>query len=375
MPRTPRGLAGPVPAVLLAGLLGVVAPSPLASNASSEGSPAPGQVTGDAPRPGSPSDADFLFVEDPPFTVLYQPQHERLALHVLASAPVLAERLPAVPSDWVGDEDVRIYLAPDGATFRRLTRGRAPEWSAGVALPRAGIIILPLHNLARSSPRERERVLRHELAHVALHRTLDHRPIPRWFDEGYARWAGGHWDRGAAWELRLAFALRRGPALDSLALGWPAGSLDAGAAYLLSASAVAFLVERSGEYGLQRFLERWSEGGTMEAAFRETYGMTIGQFEGHWRRTVRRRYGWTYFMAHSVVFWFFVGLLLLWLYGRRRRRDAAKLAYLRATELPDSPAYWLGDSPPLEPPSEARGGEGGWPSISRGDAPDAPSRD
>lgn len=190
------------------------------------------------------------------------------------------------------------------------------------------------------APGELPRVVSHELAHIALHRYLDPYPIPRWFDEGYARWASGHWDFEAAWQLRLAFALRRAPPLDSLTLAWPHATGDARIAYLLAASAVAFLVEGGGERGLALFLERWRDGGRMEPAFRQTYGMTTDQFEEYWRRAVRTRYGWTFFLSHSLVFWAFLVIMLFLLFWRRRQRDRARLERLRTTEPPDSPAYW-----------------------------------
>lgn len=270
----------------------------------------------------------------------YWPGGEELAQRLLDRARQ-APPLPGLPAGilHVG-EPVNIFLAPDEQRFDSLTAGRAPEWSAGTAMPGAGIIVLPGF-AGRGAVHELHRVLRHELAHIALYRHVGDSRIPRWFDEGYARWAARQWDWEAGWKLRLAFAFNRAPPLDSLSLTWPRAQPDAEIAYYLAASAVAYLVEQSGELGLRLFLERWQEDGSFESALWRTYGLTPGQLEEHWRRWVERRYGWAFFLSHSIIFWAIAGLVLLSLFGLRRRRDSERRKALRASEPPDDPAYWL----------------------------------
>lgn len=279
------------------------------------------------------------------FVVHFWPGGERLARRLLDNTRALPP-LPALPADVLErGRPGEVYLAPDPARFDSLTGGRAPEWGAGVAFPDAGVVVLPAYNSERAAPHELTRILRHELAHVALHRYLAPATVPRWFDEGYARWAAGEWDWETAWQLRLAFALNRAPPLDSLSLDWPVRETDARVAYLLASSTVAYLAERGGERGLRLLLRRWKESGRLEPALRRTYGLTLSQFEEDWRKEVMSRYGWTLFLGHSLVFWLPVALLLLFLLRRRRRHDRARLERLRAEEPPDSPAYWLGEEP------------------------------
>lgn len=271
------------------------------------------------------------------------PGGERLAEH-LAARLALQPPLPALPADVLeGGDTIRVYLAPDPLRFDSLTGGRAPEWGAGVAFPGAGVIVLPGYVSSRASAHDLTRILRHELAHVALHRYLHPTRPPRWFDEGYARWAAGEWDWEAAWQLRLAFALGRTPPLDSLSLDWPEAETDARVAYLLAASTIGYLVDRSGERGLRLFLERWKATGEMEFAMVRTYGLTLSQFEEDWRDEVESRFGWALVLTQSLVFWLLVAILLTLLLQRRRRRDRERLERLRASEPPDSPAFWLGE--------------------------------
>lgn len=277
------------------------------------------------------------------FIVEHAPAQERLA-RTLLDAAVASPPFPGLPGTADTARPIRILLAPDEATFTALTGRAAPDWSAGVAYPREGVTVLPAYASDRAPPQALARTLRHELAHIALHRWLEGSDIPRWFDEGYARYAAGEWDAEAAWQIRLAFALQKAPPLDSLTLGFPRAAADARLAYLLSTTAVQYLVDASGEDGLARFLARWRALGDIEAASREVYGVSLGQLEEDWRSWVQRRYGWAAFLAQATVFWFFATLLLLAVRWRRRRRDAAKLEAMKQTEPPDRPAYWAGES-------------------------------
>lgn len=274
-----------------------------------------------------------------PVALHYWPEQAALAERIAERLPQQAA-LPALPPGVLGGDTVHVYLAPDPERWATLTGGAVPEWGAGVADPAAGVIVLPTFDWQRTPPSTLYRTLRHEFAHVALQRYLGAARTPRWFTEGYAQLAAGEWDWESAWRLRMAILSGRAPPLDSLTLDWPVGETDARVAYLLSASALSYLVDRSGERGLAIFLERWRDMVDFDAAFRATYGLTMGQFEEDWRAHVRSSYGWPVLLTHSLIFWLIAGVLLVVMVVIRRRRDRAKLARLRATEPPDDPAYW-----------------------------------
>lgn len=266
------------------------------------------------------------------------PQHGELARALAATV----RPLPVLPIDILEESPrIDVVLAPDEARFDSLTGGRAPDWGAGVAFPDLGRIILPAYASDRGPAHTLDQVLRHELAHVALQRFLGGARVPRWFSEGYATWAAGQLDLDAGWFLRLAFLTGRAPPLDSLILGWPAGAVDARLAYLLSASAVAWLHENGGDRVFRIFLDEWRESSDFEGALRSVYGLNLGQLERDWSKAVRRRYGWLLFLAQTAVIWAIIGSMLLVLVVIRRRRDRLRLATLRASEIPDDPAFWL----------------------------------
>jgi hypothetical protein len=264
-----------------------------------------------------------------PVRVIYWPGGRPRAEEVLAAArrPL---PLPGFPGRRAPIR-ATIILAPSPQVFDSVTGGRAPEWGAGVAIPSTRTIVLPVYSTPRISPEELPRTLRHELVHLALHQALPE-PIPRWFDEGYAEWASGGLDAESAWKLRVAFLLGQAPPLDSLTLHWPRDAERARLAYLLSATAVRHLAERSGPGGFEVLLRAWKREGSLDRAVRSAYGMTLGQFEEEWRKVVRRRYGWLLAVTQVTAFWFLLTLLFLVLVAIRRRRDRAKLAEMRAEE-------------------------------------------
>jgi len=298
----------------------------------------------------------------------------RASVHFARADSLVAERVlelldaqPALPGlpDSVPAGVVAV-LAHSAAAFDELTGGVVPEWRAGVAIPSSRLLVMPTGEGPRVLDPEGRRTLRHEWAHLGLHGYLGDLRVPRWFDEGYAQWASGGFDAMEAWRLRVLLAMGRAPSMDSLALRWPTDREDARAAYLLSASAIALLLEPSGERGLTLFLERWREGRSFDGALRLTFGVTPGQFEEDWRLHVRSRYGWLLVLSHSTVFWLLLALVLLVMVRARRTRNREKLAALRATDVPERPAFWAGEALPDEsgdgtspaspdPPDDLRG--------------------
>jgi len=247
-------------------------------------------------------------------------------------------QLMGLPTDQ--PSGVTLYIASNEALFDSLTGGSIPEWGAAVAIPQLDRIVVPREGARRTRGWTEARVLQHEWAHLGLHQYLPGLRIPRWFDEGYAEWASGGWSQTEGWRLRVALAMGRAPVLDSLVLDWPRDQASAQLAYLLSATAVEYLVVESGERGIRIFLEAWKEDRSFPAALRRVYGVTPDQFEEDWKKYVKKRYGWLFVLSHSSVFWLTLTLGLLLMVRIRRRRDREGMARLRATEPPDEPAYW-----------------------------------
>ena len=234
-------------------------------------------------------------------------------------------RIADRPTEWpgLGRRDpgpLRLIIAPSGRLLDSLTGGRAPTWGAAIALPVNRTILL------RADEPDVVRTLRHELAHLALHEAVPVR-VPLWFDEGYATWAAGEWDRLGGLELNLAVVRGAIPSLTELdgALRGPAAS--ASDAYALAVSAVTELARRNPAGTLGPLLARLEAGEDFEAAVLATTGLTLDRFEQEWRRVVRRRYS----LGHWLIAgggWAVLAILLVWLARRRRRADRVRRAAL-----------------------------------------------
>jgi peptidase MA superfamily protein len=234
-------------------------------------------------------------------------------------------RLADRPAEWPGlgvrdPGPLRLIVVPGAHLLDSLTAGRAPPWGAAIAVPGARTILL------RADEADLVRTLRHELAHLALHEAVAVR-VPLWFDEGYAAWAAGEWDRLGTLELNLTVVRGAVPTLTGLdgALRGSASSADA--AYALAVSAVAELARRNPTGTLTPLLRRLESGEDFDAAVLATTGLAVGRFEQEWQRTVRRRYTLGNWLIAGGG-WLIVALLVAVQVRRRRRIDRVRRAAL-----------------------------------------------
>ncbi len=235
---------------------------------------------------------------------------------------------------------LRLIVAEDQRRFAEVSRGRAPRWGAGIAVPGARTIVI------RADAGDPIRTLRHELAHLALHDAVRVR-VPLWFSEGYATWAAGEWGRLASLRLNLAVVTGRVPdlrALDRSLRGSPAG-VDA--AYALAASAVLELARRNPSGSLEPLLERLGRGEDFGASVLATTGFRLSDFDTVWRKTVRTRYSLLTWLA-AGGFWAVLGGAVLALGWFRRRRDIPRRAALDEGWIVPEEAW--ASPPPAEGP-------------------------
>ena len=260
------------------------------------------------------------------FTVLADAADESLARALLASA---AERdtFPGLPRPHAS---VIVMIAPDGARFRTWAGPSAPEWGAAVAIPARRLVVMQ-GRAANTSAGDPVAVLRHELAHLALHEAIGDKP-PRWFDEGYASFAAGEWGRDEYLATSLALLVRRGRSLEAVDSGFEAGALAAEASYALAYRAVAEMASLDPERGLALLFTYWSETPRLDAAMRRAYGITLDGFERRWQQRTRLRYGALAVVADLTLATLVMLVLLGPLWVLKRRRDGRRLAAMRAAD-------------------------------------------
>lgn len=261
------------------------------------------------------------------FSVYAYPQDAALARAVLDAARS-RDTFPGLPRP---TRHVVIAIAPDARRFREWVGPSAPEWGSAIAFPDEQRTVL--HGRSASSQAgDPIRVLRHELAHLALHEALPDAEIPRWFDEGYASLVAGEWGRDELIALQLALAARRGGSLVALDSAFAGGAVRAEAAYALATRAVIDLAALDPARGLTLLFDYWRNDRRLEVAVRRAYGITLSGFEVQWAERTRRRYG-ALAIATDLGL---AGIVLLVVLGplwwSRRRRDRRRLAAMAAAD-------------------------------------------
>lgn len=260
------------------------------------------------------------------FTIVAWPRDLALARNLLA----LAQRSDTFPGLARPRAKVTIAIAPDARRFREMAGGAPPEWGAAFAFPESNRILMQ-GSAAGSGAGDPFPVLRHELAHLALHEAMGDLP-PRWFDEGYASFAAGETGRTEYFATNLALVWGGMPGLGELDDWFYGGGQQAEAAYALAHRAVTDLAGLDRARGLTLFFEYWRETRRLDQAVRRAYGLTLASFEQRWQSGVRRQYGWLALFTDFTLVTMLTLAPLLPFYIARRRRDRRRLAAMRAAD-------------------------------------------
>ncbi|MGH7677729.1 MAG: peptidase MA family metallohydrolase, partial [Gemmatimonadaceae bacterium] len=244
----------------------------------------------------------------------------------LADHAIATDTFPGLPRP---SQRVTVVIAPDQRRFRELA-GDAPEWGSAVAFPQSRRVVLQGRR-AGSDAGDPLTVLRHELAHLALHEHLGDLPR-RWFDEGYASYAAREWGREEVLATNVALALRGMPTLDELEASFAGGSTAAQSAYALAYRAVSDLANQDARRGLALLFEYWRETGSFERGLRRAYGLTSADFEKRWRDRTRSQYGFLALASNLTFASLLLLFLLMPLYMARKRRDRRRLERMREAD-------------------------------------------
>lgn len=312
--------------------------------------------TAQAPPDARRATPESLTLRAGRFTIAASPADRTLAEELLRQAAA-RDTFPGLPRP---REAISLVVARDRARFRQLIGPRVPEWGSAIAVPAQRLIVMQ-GGAAGSDAGDPREVLRHELAHLALHEAMGDLP-PRWFDEGYASFAAGEWSREEALATNLALAFRGAPSFDGLEDAFYGGSGQAQQAYALAFRAVADLAALDPQRGLSAFFAAWKRTGSMDAAVREAYGITLAGFEKRWQQRTRRRFGVLAIMAEVGAAFGVLGLLVMPFYLARRKRDRERMAALvaadrRAEAEEAALAALLGEPTPADRTGEP-GGDG-----------------
>jgi hypothetical protein len=233
------------------------------------------------------------------------------------------------------DSTMRIRVARNAAEMHALAPVGAPppEYAAGVAYPAMGLILLTFTAPQGVEPPNIQKVLVHELSHVALHRAVNGNPVPRWFTEGLAIHQAGELSFERAKVLmRATYSSQRIP-LSELSRRFPTRAYDVDLAYAESADIVRFLLDDPrGTAKLRRLIHGLRGGLDFAEALEDAYYMRPAQLEREWIADLSSRNRMFPVLVGGSVAWAVAALLLPMAYVRRRRRAREKLAAMAKRE-------------------------------------------
>lgn len=255
------------------------------------------------------------------------PEQARAAVNELQAAQ--AEAWSEVARQLGGNIDdamvIRVGRNPEEMRALAPVGHPPPSYATGVAYP-FGLILLTLTAPETWERPAVEKVLTHELSHVALRRAVEGRSLPRWFVEGLAI---HHADENSLERIRQLWQATiqgRLIPIDELDRGFPHHPREVGTAYAQAASLVTFLLDD--EEDGQRFaalIDGLRRGERFEAALYDAYDLTLEGLEHEWLASVRNRFRtWPLILGGSTL-WVLISLLVFVAYGRRKQRAKAKL--------------------------------------------------
>jgi len=244
---------------------------------------------------------------------------------------------PRIRDELGGDlpEDAVIRLARDPDELRALAPVGAPPpaYATGVTYPDLGVVLL---SFAAPETWERpamDKVLTHELSHLALHRAAPDAHLPRWFVEGLAVQQSG--EHSVARVRTLAEAVVGGSLLplSDLSRRFPERAHAVGLAYAQSASVVGYLRgDAARERKFARLVRELRRGATFGAALRESYYVSLSDLEREWHSDVSDRFTALPLLVTGSGVWVLALVLSVAAWFRRRRKQRETLARWAAEE-------------------------------------------
>lgn len=234
------------------------------------------------------------------------------------------------------DDAVTIHFVDHAGRVAEVTG--MPRWVAGVARPEAGEIVIARH-APDGTRTDLEQLLKHEMAHVILHRASGGAELPRWFHEGVAESVTGGISLGRAQTLAQAVF---GPGVPDLARLEAQFHGDDGPEAAIAYAAARDLVEflraheaRTGaspDAALRQAMFELREGRSFDEAMARAFGAPLPELVKTWRDGLPARFVWFPLVANGGLPMALTVPLLFAAWIRRRRVIEAGWARLDAED-------------------------------------------
>ncbi|MFO0695521.1 MAG: peptidase MA family metallohydrolase [Polyangiales bacterium] len=222
---------------------------------------------------------------------------------------------------------VRVARNPDEMRVLAPVGWPPPSYADAVAYPSIGLVLLSLTGRDPAHPPDLETTFMHELSHVALHRAVAGRPVPRWFTEGLAIHHARERSLDRMKLLWEATAQQRLVPLARLEASFADGSADVGVAYAEAADVVAYLLRvDDGTYKMKRLVRELARGRSFEEALLGSYFVSLRELDREWRRDLWDRHSAYPLVVGGTGLWAIATVFLVIAFVKRRRIAKRKLA-------------------------------------------------
>ncbi len=172
---------------------------------------------------------------------------------------------------------LRVLIAQNERKFAELTQRGVPDWGVGCAIASQDLIVLKSPRIV-DYPLQIEKVVVHELAHIATARVLGSVRVPRWFDEGVAMTVAGQWRLTQSSAMAAAALFNGLIPLGELEGRFPEGTQEARLAYAESFRAVELLRRATEHERVGDLVNAVKADGDFDAALERQTGMTRAAF-------------------------------------------------------------------------------------------------
>lgn len=245
-----------------------------------------------------------------------------------ARRPFGLQTLGALTIRLAGNHRELAALAPEAAP--------PPAYAVGVAYPRRRLILISLEPPNSWSYPRLDRVLVHELAHLALHQATDGAPLPRWFVEGLAVHQAQENDLARVRVLASAAFTDDLLPLDSLSRQFPSAPHRVNVAYAQSADMVGYMMSQDDGVPFAKLLSALRKDVGFDEAVTRAFHMPPSQLMGRWQVEALERFRtFPLFISGSLI-WLVGAVLLFLAYLKRRRQHRSGVARLAEAEAAET---------------------------------------
>jgi len=215
----------------------------------------------------------------------------------------------------------KVYLAPTLNMYQALQPGgKIHDWSAAVAYPSQNLIIILSQRATRPSNMALSTIFKHEFTHIVLGRAFQGtEDIPHWLHEGVAMYESREWDFRRISAITRAILTGTLIPLSEITRHFPQDENRAELAYCQSFYLISFLINKYGRPLFHRFIREYSLGSPLNRVLVEIYGMDLDQLEEQWQGYLRMRFSWIPLITSATALWFFLALLFILAYAKKRR--------------------------------------------------------